>query len=1145
MKKKILSATCALAMIANLVPLPAYAIEMPEGEQSTLVIDAVDADGDGYVEPGEEVEVTVSIQDTGWACEENGLPLSIARIELGFDNSLLTLTKTIEDEDLGPVFTKMDMDTNTSYNVSANTMDGLDPPNEMGCVVLLVEWLNFLGDYRDLPDEKTALFTCHFVAKEGMEGVPQFYFDGCYLNLGHMGTLEDTLTVDAFNVQNNSTLTVDTLAPVITVEGSVPAEGTTYYYQPLTVSAEDNGSGLESLTLDGNAVTDNTVTTGGTLTATDKSGNQSTYTLKVDASAFNAAKEAAAALPETITYTDKAAVAAADEALKAVTDPTAVSKLTAEAEKINAAVAAISAIDEEIAAVKAKIDALPTTGLTVKDAPALSEVETALADLEAKGVQTTDIPNYATYTAAVKQLQAVMDEINAVKDLINALPAAEEVGYGDEAAVQKAEAALQALYAKYADDKEYIADAVGAATLDVIRASLNTLLETQQALVEKIADTQYNITMFEEDVAVITGLRAEVDAMIARDATFTAAELKPLTDAEAALAALTEQSEAAHAAVAALPEADEVLYTQKADIQAVADKMAALDGKDTFTAEETAKLESAQQAIAAIESDITAVTDKIAALPATEQLSVKDAQALDDIQTALADLEAKGVAKTDISNYEVYTAAVEQLQVVMDEINAVKEQIAALPAADEVSFQDEAAVQQAEAALQKLLAAHPDDADSLRDMVKATTLEEVRAALDVLLKGKADLINTIQTTQFTISLFQADIDAITSLRAEVTAMEAKGTTFTSEELANLTAAESDMAALVARSEAAHAALAALPDRDKVLYTEKDKLTQVEQEMEALRELGDTFTAEETGKLTEAQAGIADLEAAVKALAQDMTALKDPADEATPIQYADKANLETMEADITALEDRACDVDSMIAALAAEDETYAGALTRYTNYRTAVKAMVSELDALNADMSKAVAAWTYNDLTDYNAILEKMNAAADKYAIQEDLYEEVFPEYKTIPAKNEEVKAVLDDVLQKVDALPDTEDITLNDAAKVQEITDLLEKLKTEYGFTDAMLTDNLGDPYTVYQSASKKIADLQAAQKPAGDNAQQNNTQPQKTQTAAAPTATPASVAVTIPQTGDPMNLPLAVALLALAVSGMTACVIVRRKNNR
>lgn len=1421
MKKKILSATCALALLVNLVPLPAYAIDLPEGAGYTLVFDVTDANGDGWVDAGERVDVTVSIKDAGWATNETEMPMVILRVGFSFNNDLLEL---VTDNKIGPATpyaaTLEDLLTQPNamgYAFSDNAGDtekgGLANANEAGEIIVLCD--HAVGNYVDLPDEKTPAFTYHFVAKEGVEGQPAFDIisESTTLSVGYVTSNPDDAKtlLDAYQLEYSSIPQVDTLAPTIQVEGAAPEEETTYYYQPLTVSAVDSGSGLASLTLDG-APVEGTVTAGGTLTATDNRGNTATYVLTVDAAAFNAAKDAAAALPETVTYADKEAVETARAALDAVTDPTAQAKLAAETEKVAAAADAIAAIDTAIDAVEVKIGALPAVEtLSVKDAPALSEIETALAELEAKNVPTEAISNYAVYTAAAEKLEAVMAEINTVKDLINALPAADEVGYGDEAAVQEAEAALKALYAKYAEDQAYIAEAVGASTLEGIRTALDTLLETQQALIDKIAQTEYKITMFEDDIAVITGLRAEVEAMMERDATFTAEELKPLTDAEAALAELTEQSEAAHAAVAALPEAEDILYGDKGTVADAAAQVAALEGKDTFTEDEIAKLEAAQQAIAVIEEAIGDVEAKISALPAIEELSVKDAAALSAIETVLAELEAKGVPTDAVSNYETYTAAAEQLKVVLAEINAVKEMIAALPAADEVGFGDEAAVKEAEAALNTLYEKYAEDQAYIAEAVGATTLENVRAALDALLQAKADLIDRIQNAEFVISmaeddraaitglraeveamiaqgtrfsddelanliqaeeelaelqaqseaahaavaalpeadavlytdkaqieavakqveamlqakdtftqeetdrlssaqqavkdieteidavsadmaeltgiteetatvenisavqnmrgrlealfakgvtagdvnnygiyeaaykaveswltlvdkaealanalpeaddvvfgdetaihdaedayaalkeqgldslvdaaavekleaagnalaalwearaalvdkiaagglnitLAQADRDALSALRAEVTAMEAKGTTFTADELSNLTQAESQMAALVERSEAAHAAVAALPARDKVLYTEKDNLSKVALEMDALSNLGDTFTAEETAKLTEAQAGIADLEKAVETLAKDMADLKDPTDAETPVLYADKAELEAMEADITALEARACNVDEMIAGLAAENPAYANSLARYTGYRTAVRAMMSELDALNTEMKDAVNNWVYNDLTAYNAIVEKMNAAAEQYGIEPELYAEVFPDYETIPAKNEEAKAALDSVLEKVDALPDVEDMTLNDADKVKEITDLLEKLKAEYGFTEAMFTENLGNGYAVYQASVDKIEALQAEQKPeGGDQSQDNNNQDQQNsdqeQTATSDTQTPAATAAptvaAIPQTSDPMNMQLTVLLMGLALCGLVACVVVRRKMNR
>ena len=99
------------------------------------------------------------------------------------------------------------------------------------------------------------------------------------------------------STRSDAVLKVDTLAPTVTLEGAALSGDATYYYQPLTVSAADNGSGLASITLDGAAVENGgTIVAGGTLAATDNRGNTATYTVTVDSAAYDAAREAAAAL---------------------------------------------------------------------------------------------------------------------------------------------------------------------------------------------------------------------------------------------------------------------------------------------------------------------------------------------------------------------------------------------------------------------------------------------------------------------------------------------------------------------------------------------------------------------------------------------------------------------------------------------------------------------------------------------------------------------------------------------------------------------------------------------------------------------------------------------------------------------------------
>lgn len=1424
MKKRVLSAACAVAMLASLVPVPVYAADTDYS--FSMVLDAADANGDGYVDAGEEVALTVSFEGLDWAKKENGMRLLGMTFCVDFNNEVLEAKDARASGGEGIINTSIadnvdaTLGDSTVYEFYDNgAMGGAAQVNSAGQVTVVANLKTDDTEFFQTPDipftaEKYPMLTWHFVGKEDM---PAVELDSLFEITDTDFVFGPSLTAgsDAEVPVNPSTrsdavLKVDTLAPTVTLEGAALSGDATYYYQPLTVSAADNGSGLASITLDGAAVENGgTIAAGGTLAATDNRGNTVTYTVTVDSAAYDAAREAAAALPETITYADKAAVGAARTALNAVTDEAARSKLGEAETKVTAAESVIAAIETGISEVEELINALPATDtLTVKDTPALSEIETALAALEAQGVTSGDIDNYETYTAAKAKLEAVMAEINEVKDLIDALPVAEEVGYGDEAAVAAAEKALEDLRAKYAGDVDYIDEAVGAETLAAVRKSLDGLLAEQEALIEKIAATEYNITMFEKDIAVITGLRAEVDEMIARDATFTADELKPLTDAETALAALTEQSEAAHAAVAALPEAADVLYTDKDAVADAAAQVAALEGKDTFTAEETAKLEAVQAVITAIEEDIADVEARIEALPAS--VTVSNAADVDAIGDALEALKAQGVAETDISNYDTYVTAKQQLTDVLAEIGAVEDLIAALPEATDIGYGDEDAIVNAEAELEALLAKYTDDAESINEMVDAAKLEAVRTALDELLTAKADLIEKIEAAELNVSLAaadqqaiadlraevaameekgaeftaeelanltnaeaaladlqaqskeahdaiaalpaaadvkytdkaaieaaagqmadmvafgdtftaeetgkleaaqaeiteieqnidavesliaelegitedtatadditavqdarldlealfargvtpddvsnyetytaayaavqswldlvdevkaladalpqeitfndeqtvqaaeeayaklvaqdlaeladaeavkkitdaraaldaltdertalvdkiadaelditlsQADRDAITALRAEVTAMEEKGATFTADELAVLTKAETDMAALVARSEAAHAAVAELPARDEVLYTESDKLAEVEKEMNALKELGDTFTTEETNKLTEAKAGIADLEAAVETLAGEMADLKDPTDAETPIQYADKAALEALEEEVANLEARACDVDAMIVKLAAENEVYTGALARYAAYGVAVEAMETELAELNAKMAEAVKAWTYNDLAAYNAIAEAMNAAAEKYGIAEQQLEEVYPDYATIPAKNAEVKAVLDDVADKAEALPATDDLTLDDAAKLEEIEALLASLKADYGFTDEMLADNLGNALTTYEAAADRLEELgrptptpvptpAPTAQPAGGDAHPDIADAIADGTwGQAPTPTPAPA--TVPQTGDSMNLQVVVALLALSVCGMAACVVALRKKNR
>ena len=185
MKKRVMSAICAAAMLANLAPVSAYAAVVPEGESLTLVLDAVDANGDGVVTAGEDVAVTLSVQDAGWATLENQLPLCVAKFEIGYDSNAVDVVVgelTLENPYAGQLG-----DTLETYKYIYNENTDLD-----GAVTVLTEVATKNDySYASLSDAKTPLFTYHFTAKQDAEAVPAFNITVAEISLGKITESKD------------------------------------------------------------------------------------------------------------------------------------------------------------------------------------------------------------------------------------------------------------------------------------------------------------------------------------------------------------------------------------------------------------------------------------------------------------------------------------------------------------------------------------------------------------------------------------------------------------------------------------------------------------------------------------------------------------------------------------------------------------------------------------------------------------------------------------------------------------------------------------------------------------------------------------------------------------------------------------------
>ncbi len=1431
MKKRILSAACAAAMLVSLFPVQAFAADPAQDYGFDLTVDLADANGDGYLDAGETVTVTVSASGMDWATVANQMRLVGAEFVLVFDPAVLQVTGgSTAVTNYGSCAVDTLPDLKNAYVISDNaaTKASQATVNTTGRLHLTLELINDDVPEVSMPAEKTPFLVWQMVAAEDMpvtEGTAsvsleeQAFLFAERMDLGHSAQTQ----VDP-SATTDTTLQVDTQGPVITLDGGTE---TTFYYQPVPVVASDEGSGVASITLDGSLVTDS-ITKGGTLVATDNRGNQTTLTVTVDSAAYDAAVAAAEALPDTILYTDEAQVQDAVVKLAAVTDAAAKAKLADAAQIIQNAEKALQTIKDDKAAVETAIANLPAPeDLVLANVADLNDIADQLDALAEKAVTTDDIIGYDTYAAACEKLEGVKAEVDAVKALIDALPAADKVGYGDRAAIEAADQALKALQAKYSNDIEAINQMVGAATLNDVQEALAALDQERDALVRQIADTTFRITLSADDEKVITDLREAVTEMQERGATFTEGELQKLADAETDLAELKARSAAAHEDVAALPTYEETLYTDQEKVATVAKEMSDLiDLGDTFSDPEKTKVEEAQNAISDI---LTAKSNLETALGALniqqDKVSAADIEQVSSLENQVNDLLAKAVPAEDIAGYETFTAAQAAVKVWTDKVDAFETAVTNLPA--EIRFDSETAITQAETLLKELddqgltdlvaqagrqalekargdldalqarratlvatvptvtlkqedkdkLSALRKEADELealgaafteaelknltdaeaaladletRSAATHTAVEELAAAENILYTQKneiaelakemndlvalgdsftneenakvtaaQDAITAIQTakdametalstldiqmetvdpddiqtmdalqaqmealqkkavptgeiagydrysegytavqvwkgriqafdlavsdlpeqirfdseeaitqaqelldqlagngldvlTQQTsretltaarddlnklqdrrdtlvaalttapnVTLKQEDKDKLSDLRTEADALADLGAAFTEKELQNLTEAESEMKVLEDRSAAAHTAVSQLPGRDTVKYTDGGMLDKTETEMQELIALGDSFTAEETGKLEQAREGIAEMQDQVKTLAEEMTALKDPNSEETPVQYSDKATREDLQQRITALENRDCDVKTEIGSLGEADPALTDAYTRYETFGGAVDRMEQELQDLNNAMTDALAQWSYGDTAPFDTLRDQMDQAAQRYGIKDEATrQEAFPDYTTSTDKDAAVDQQLQQITDKVTALP--QDITLDNEAAVQEITAQLEQLRKDYGLTEDQLKQSLGDNYTAYQKAVDKLEELAVATpapektpaptvKPSPAPTAQPTAQPTTQPTPAAPAPTPAPTtapasttvevsdsdtatpaptataapAAAIPATGDSMNFAVLFALLGASLCGICLCAVRLRKKNR
>ena len=458
------------------------------------------------------------------------------------------------------------------------------------------------------------------------------------------------------------------------------------------------------------------------------------------------------------------------DAQKALIDEDTYKKLT-DAEDALAQAEADKAAAEEVDAL---IEALPApTQVTVDDKEAIEAARAAfdeLTDNQKNLVSMADKVKLALDEYALANAEkAVEDEqiADVVEDMINALPAPDEVTLDDKPAIEAARAA----YNDLTDDQKKFVSLVNRVKLVLDEAAVEKI-EEDIAAAEAVKDMIDALPAAEDvtadDAADIIAARAAYEALTDDQKALVDDEtVQKLTDDEAALEDVMEV-EAVKAMIDALPEADDVTYRDKDAIEAAREAYDALSDEQKAQIDEDTvkKLTDAEEALAKAEADkeaADAVDEMIKALPNPLRVTADDKDAIEAARAAFNDLtnaQKTLVPFVDKVKLALDEAALEAIQKLADEAaaKAVKDMIDALPAAEDITSDDKAAVEEARAAYDALT----DNQKALIDEDTLKKLTDAEAKLNhSAILGDADGNGVVDITD--VSTIQMQIAGMVEL----------------------------------------------------------------------------------------------------------------------------------------------------------------------------------------------------------------------------------------------------------------------------------------------------------------------------------------------------------------------------------------------
>lgn len=842
-----------------------------------------------------------------------------------------------------------------------------------------------------------------------------------------------------------------------------------------------------------------------------------------------------------MTADDRAAIDAAKDAFDALTDEQKELVSTRSKAKLAAAVIAIVAVEKNAAdhaaadPVAEMIQALPAPGnITAADKAAVdaaSDAYDALTDDQKALISLADKTKLTAVKGAADAAVKIADDeaaADAVEDMIAALPAAKDITAADKDAVEEAQAAYEAL----TDNQKKLVTLINRIKLSAVSGALTAAVNeaAADAVEDMITALPAANRVTVDDKAAIEEAKAAYDALTPdQKKLVTLVNRMKLSNVTDALAAAEDEAaaDAVEKMIDRLPAASKVTVKDKPAIEETKAAYDALtdDRKKLITIGNRAKLAAVVGALAGAEDEAAAdaVEKMIAALPAAAAVTIDDKAAVEEAKAAydaLTSGQKKLVTLVNRTKLTADLAAIAKLENDIAAADAVKEMIAALPAAADVTFDDATALWRARNAYETLTDAQKAlvDEDSLAKLTDAeqalgelVDMAAVQNLLNALPDAEDVTINDKANIELTRNAYEALSDAQKAMLDEASVQNLADAEAAIAKIEDDMEAALDVTILInalpsarnittddrAAFDEVAAAYDALTDDQKayVPFVEKAKLALVKTALEAAEKAAaDEAAADEVDALIDAlpapdevtlddKAAVEEAVAAYEALTPDQKKLVNLGNR---MKLAlDNAVIEKIENDIAAAEA----VTEMINALpAAEDvtlddaEAIAVAADAYDNLTDDQKALVADetVDKLNAAEE---ALGKLNQVEVVKSLIDALPEAVSVSIKDKDYIESVREAYEAL---DDAQKALIDD--ETLSRLTDAEEALLaieEDIAAAEAVSEMIQALPSPADVTvdDKEAIDEAVKAYNGLTDAQKDYVSLRDLAKLAFDQA--------------------------------------------------------------